>query len=81
VGAKTELAYGATHAADASKYFFTSRADLMRLWNEAQPTVLVIDRWALPPLQQVLAPYQVIASDGKKLAIIRAKNNARTNPN
>jgi 4-amino-4-deoxy-L-arabinose transferase-like glycosyltransferase len=81
VGAKTELAYGAAHAADASEYFFTSRADLMRLWNEAQPTVLVIDRWALPPLQQVLAPYQVIASDGKKLAIIRAKSNARTNPN
>jgi hypothetical protein len=81
VGAKTELAYGADHAADGSKYFFTTRADLMRLWNEPQPTLLVIDRWALPPLRQVLAPYQVIASDGKKLAIIRAKSNAGTNPN
>jgi 4-amino-4-deoxy-L-arabinose transferase-like glycosyltransferase len=80
VGAKTELAYGADHATDASKYFFTSRSDLMRLWNEQQATVLVIDRWALPPLQQALGPYQVIASDAKKLAIIRAKSNARTNP-
>lgn len=80
VGAKTELAYGAEHAPDASRWFFTSRSDLMRLWNEPRPTVLVIDRWALAPLQPSLGPYRVVASDAKKLAIVplRAANNART---
>lgn len=69
VGAKTELAYGAEHAPDASRWFFTSRADLMRLWNQPRPTVLVIDRWALAPIQQSLGSYRVVASDAKKLAI------------
>ena len=69
VGAKTELAYGAEHAADASEYFFSRRADLLRLWNQSRPTVIVIDRWALPPLAGSLWPFKVIASDEKKLAI------------
>jgi 4-amino-4-deoxy-L-arabinose transferase-like glycosyltransferase len=71
VGAKTELAYGAEHAADASQYFFTRRTDLLRLWNQPRPTVIVIDRWALPPLAGSLGPFKVIASDAKKLAIMR----------
>jgi 4-amino-4-deoxy-L-arabinose transferase-like glycosyltransferase len=75
VGAKTELAYGADHAPDAADYFFTSRKDLMRLWNQPQPTVLIIDRWALPPIQSALGPYRVIASDAKKLAIMPVRPN------
>ena len=80
IGAKTELAYGAEHAPDASRWFFTSRADLMRLWEEPRPTVLVMDRWALAPLQQSLGSYRVVASDAKKLAItpLRAANNGAT---
>jgi 4-amino-4-deoxy-L-arabinose transferase-like glycosyltransferase len=71
VGAKTELAYGAEHATDASQYFFTRRTDLLRLWNQPRPTVIVIDRWALPPLAASFGPLKVIASDAKKLAIMR----------
>jgi 4-amino-4-deoxy-L-arabinose transferase-like glycosyltransferase len=74
VGAKTELQYGAGHSPGADKYFFTRRADLLRLWNEPGPTVLIIDRWALPPLRQSLGDFKVIASDSKKLAIIRDRN-------
>ena len=44
VGAKTELTYGAEHAPDAARFFFTRRDDLLRLWKEPQPSVLVIDR-------------------------------------
>jgi 4-amino-4-deoxy-L-arabinose transferase-like glycosyltransferase len=69
VGARTELGYGAEHAPDASSFFFVSRSDLLRLWKEAQPTVLVIDRKALPQVQASLEPYRVIASDTKKLAL------------
>ena len=70
-GAKTELAYGAAHVPDASQFFFTSRNDLLRLWKEAQPAVLVVDRKALPQVQKSLEPYKVVASDTRKLALER----------
>ncbi len=80
VGAKTELAYGAEHAPDAAQYFFSRRADLLRLWNSPRPTVLVVDWTALAPLQQSLGSYRVIAMDAKKVAImpVRPENNGRT---
>ena len=71
VGAKTELQYGADHSPGANEYFFMRRADLLRLWNEPRPTVLIIDRWALPPLRKSLGAFKVIASDSKKLALTR----------
>ncbi len=69
VGAKTELSYGAEHAPDASGFFFTRRDDLLRLWKEPQPSVLVIDRRALEQIQSSLGEYNVIASDARKLAL------------
>jgi hypothetical protein len=42
------------------------------LWNDPRPTVLVIDRFALDPLKQSLGNYKIIASDPKKVAIMRA---------
>lgn len=75
VGPRTELDYGAKHSADASKYFFDRRADLLRLWNEPEPTVMVVDRWAFPSLEKSLGRYTVIASDSKKLAITPARSN------
>ena len=71
VGAKTELAYGAAHSADAASFFFASERDLLRLWKQPQPTVLIIDRRALAHLEKSLGPYEVIASDAKKLALTR----------
>ncbi|MBV8773854.1 MAG: glycosyltransferase family 39 protein [Deltaproteobacteria bacterium] len=69
VGAKTELAYGAKHAPDASSFFFTRRDDLVRLWEEPQQSVLVIDRGALGQVQDLLGKYRVITSDSRKLAL------------
>src|SRR5262249_42698906 len=71
VGAKTELTYGAEHAADAPEFFFTRQEDLVRLWNEPQPSVLIIDRGVLGQMQSQLGDYKVIASDSKKLALVR----------
>ena len=42
VGARTELAYGADHSPDASKYFFAGRDDLLHLWAETPTIVLII---------------------------------------
>jgi 4-amino-4-deoxy-L-arabinose transferase-like glycosyltransferase len=72
VGGKTELAFGSEHDPEAADYFFIRRADLLKLWNDPRPTVFVIDRFAFDPLRQFLGTYDVIASDPKKVAIMRA---------
>ena len=73
VGARTELAYGADHSPDASKYFFAGRDDLLHLWAETPTIVLMIDRSALPPIQRSLGPFVIIASDMKKLVLMHAE--------
>jgi 4-amino-4-deoxy-L-arabinose transferase-like glycosyltransferase len=73
VGARTELAYGADHSPDASKYFFAGRDDLLHLWAETPTIVLIIDRSALPPIQRSLGQFLIIASDMKKLVLIHAE--------
>jgi hypothetical protein len=77
LGPKTELAFGAAHDPDASKYFFTTRTDLLRLWNAPGQFVFVIDRDALAPIQNSLTPYRLVASDAKKLAIAPLHHEAR----
>lgn len=76
VGAPTELAYGAAHAADGSNYFFTHRSDLLRLWNEPQPSVLIVDRGAMPALAKSLGAFRVLAADTKKIAVIPDRGTA-----
>lgn len=71
VGARTELTFGSEHDPAAAGYFFIRRADLLRLWNDPRPTVFVVDRFVLDQLRQLIGPYQVIASDPKKVAIMR----------
>jgi 4-amino-4-deoxy-L-arabinose transferase-like glycosyltransferase len=69
VGPPTELAYGAAHAPDGSSYFFTRRADLLSLWREPQPSVLIVDRSAMPTLEDSLGAFTVIAEDNRKIAM------------
>ena len=76
VGGKTELAFGSEHDPEGAEYFFIRRADLLKLWNDPRPTVFVIDRFALVPLKQFLGNFNVIASDLKKVAIVRAASSA-----
>jgi len=70
VGAKTELTYGAAHAPDAARFFFTERDDLLRLWKEPEESVFVIDRGAMGQIQGELGKYKLIASDSRKLALV-----------
>jgi 4-amino-4-deoxy-L-arabinose transferase-like glycosyltransferase len=72
VGDRTELTFGADHAADANEYFFYRRDDLIRLWNDPRPTVFVIDRFVIDALRPILGRWRVVASDRKKIAITRA---------
>ena len=72
IGAETEFAYGAEHSPDAAQYFYKSPKDLQRLWNTTPAIILVIDRSAFPPLEESLRPFQIVAQDGKKLALAHA---------
>jgi 4-amino-4-deoxy-L-arabinose transferase-like glycosyltransferase len=79
VGDKTELAFGAAHSPDAGDYFFTTDADLLRLWKRPGPTVVVLDAWDLKRLGKRLGNFRVIASESKKRAIIRVDDQAAGN--
>jgi 4-amino-4-deoxy-L-arabinose transferase-like glycosyltransferase len=72
VGGKTELTFGSEHDPEAADYFFFRRADLLKLWNDPRATVFVVDRSAFDPIKRFLGAYTVIASDLKKVAIMRA---------
>lgn len=72
VGAPTELAFGQTHAADSSRYFFRSEDDVLRLWNMPGPVVLVIDERELNRLRERLGEFTVIGSEWRKRAILKA---------
>jgi 4-amino-4-deoxy-L-arabinose transferase-like glycosyltransferase len=71
VGAQTELAFGAAHAADADRYFFHSEADVLRLWNMPGPVVLVLDERELRQLRGRLGDYVVIGAEWHKRAILK----------
>lgn len=69
VGPETELAYGAAHSPDASKYFFSSRQDLLRLWDQIPSIVVVVDRSVFASIKPKLGQFTTIASHAKKLAL------------
>jgi 4-amino-4-deoxy-L-arabinose transferase-like glycosyltransferase len=73
VGAPTELAFGQTHAADGSRYFFRTEDDVLRLWNLPRPVVLVIDERELNKLRERLGEFTVIGSEWRKRAILKAR--------
>jgi 4-amino-4-deoxy-L-arabinose transferase-like glycosyltransferase len=80
IGAKTELAYGAAHASDAADFFFSRRADLLRLWSEPIPTVLIVDRTAFTPLAPNLGQFTLVAADAKKIAVTHDVRGAVKRP-
>jgi 4-amino-4-deoxy-L-arabinose transferase-like glycosyltransferase len=71
VGPKSELAFGAAHSAGASHYFFSSEADLLRLWKKPGPVVLVTDKRDLHRLRPYLGAYVVIGAELRKRAILK----------
>ena len=70
VGPLSELKFGAEHARDAKDYFFTSDADLLRLWNRPGDAVLVLDAGDLARLKDELGNFTVIAVEHTKRAIV-----------
>jgi len=80
VGPKSELGFGAKHAADAADWFFSNDLELLELWNRPGDTVLVIDAPELARLKDRLGAFDVIAAEGKKRAILRHRTMASLEP-
>jgi 4-amino-4-deoxy-L-arabinose transferase-like glycosyltransferase len=74
VGPPSELRFGAGQSPDAHSYFFEKDADLIQLWHEKRPRVLVIDEPDLARLAPALGQVRVIASEHRKRAVVRADN-------
>jgi len=72
VGQRSELGFGAARSADAHDYFFDSDGDLIRLWNRAEKSVLLIDQSDLDRLKPLLGSFRVIASEHTKRAVVKS---------
>ncbi len=71
VGPKSELDFGARQASDAVDWFFANDLQLLELWERRGETVLVIDAPELARLKERLGDFDLVASEGKKRAILR----------
>jgi hypothetical protein len=79
VGGLTELRFGAQRTPDRHDWFFTTDAELMRLWRQPGNAVLVIDTADLLRLQERLEPFTVIAAEGRKRAILKTREPIASN--
>ena len=70
VGPLSELRFGAERAKDTSEYFFSSDADLLRLWHAPNETVVVLEAADLARLLRRLGPFTLIATEHTKRAVV-----------
>ncbi len=80
IGPLSELRFGAERAPDASSYFFSSDAALLKLWRQPRPVVVVIDQSELRRLKPALGAFRIVARARDKLAVMRADDARSKNP-
>ena len=71
--------FGIEHSEDAASWFLTTDDELFRLWDTRGPKVLVIDESDLERLRSRLGNFTTIASEGRKLAVLRAEEQVGSN--
>jgi 4-amino-4-deoxy-L-arabinose transferase-like glycosyltransferase len=71
VGGRTELDFGAQHDPDANEWFLNNDDQMFRLWEQPGRKVLVLDAGDLARMKERLEEFDVIATEGKKRAILR----------
>jgi 4-amino-4-deoxy-L-arabinose transferase-like glycosyltransferase len=71
VGGRTELDFGAQHDPDANEWFLNNDDQMFHLWEQPGRKVLVLDAGDLARMKERLEEFDVIATEGKKRAILR----------
>ena len=80
VGGRTELDFGARLDPDARDWFLSSDEQMFRRWEQPGPAVIVLDAGDLARMKERLGDFDLIATEGKKRAIIRRERISRREP-
>ena len=80
VGGRTELDFGAQHDPDAHEWFLNNDDQMFRLWEQPGRKVLVLDAGDLARMKERLEEFDVIATEGKKRAILRRERISNYEP-
>lgn len=77
VGGRTELDFGSQLDPDARDWFFGNDDQMFHRWEQPGPVVIVLDAGDLARMKERLEEFDVIATEGKKRAIIRHERISR----
>jgi 4-amino-4-deoxy-L-arabinose transferase-like glycosyltransferase len=77
VGGRTELDFGARLDPDVHEWFLNTDEQMFRVWEQPGPKVIVLDAGDLARMKERLEEFDIIASEGKKRAIIRHERISR----
>jgi 4-amino-4-deoxy-L-arabinose transferase-like glycosyltransferase len=80
VGGRTELDFGARLDPDASEWFMNNDEQMFRRWEQPGRVVVVLDAGDLARMQERFGEFDLIASEGKKRAILRRERISRREP-
>jgi 4-amino-4-deoxy-L-arabinose transferase-like glycosyltransferase len=71
VGGRTELDFGSRLDPDARMWFLNNDEQMFRVWEQPGRKVIVLDAGDLARMKERLEEFDIIATEGKKRAIIR----------
>ncbi len=80
VGGRTELDFGARLDQDASEWFMNNDEQMFRRWEQPGPVAVVLDAGDLARMKERFGEFDLIASEGKKRAILRRERISRREP-
>lgn len=80
LGGRTELDFGSRLDPDAREWFLNNDEQMFRRWDNPGRVVVVLDAGDLARMKERFGEFDVIASEGKKRAIVRRERISRREP-
>jgi hypothetical protein len=80
LGGRTELDFGSQLDPDARQWFINNDDQMFRRWERPGPTVVVLDAGDLARMKERFGDFDLIATEGKKRAIMRRERISRREP-
>jgi len=80
VGGRTELDFGARLDPDAAEWFLNNDEQMFRRWEQPGHVVVVLDAGDLARMKESFGEFDVIATEGKKRAILRRERISSREP-
>ena len=80
LGGRTELDFGSQLDPDAREWFMSNDDQMFRRWERPGPIVVVLDAGDLARMKERFGDFDLIATEGKKRAIMRRERISRREP-